>query len=621
MKRSTISPIPTLDLMIAAVSLAAIAVSIVLWLSTTGDSELLHVRLDEVPLLVALAASLPLLWRIFLRVTRREITADLLAGISIFAAVILGEYLAGTIVVFMMSGGQALEALAVRRASFALAALASRVPLLAHLADGSDVSLASVQVGDEIIVHPHEICPVDGVVIVGRSTMNEAYLTGEPYVLPKAVGSSVLSGAVNGQGLLRVRTEKLAADSRYARIMEVMRDAEERRPQIRRVGDRIGAVYTLVILLVAIAAWIVFGSAERFLSILVVATPCPLIIGIPVAVIGSVSLAARRGIVIKDPAILEKIDKCEVAIFDKTGTLTYGEPKLVQVSTADGYMADEVLASVASLEKYSRHPLADAIVSDAQRRGLSLSEAEEVNERPGTGLTGIVGGRRIEVTGRGLIAKKHPRLMKQLPGVTGGLECLVLINGSYAAAFRFRDTPRREGRSFIRHLRPKHGFKRILLLSGDRLSEVEYLARQVGIKEIFASQTPEQKLALVRHETRRADTVFMGDGINDAPALAASTVGIAFGQASDVTSEAASAVILDNSLHKVDELLHIGRRMRTIALQSALGGIVLSLVGVGFAAAGLLGPVAGAITQEVIDLLAISNAVRATLAPRVLSDL
>jgi heavy metal translocating P-type ATPase len=621
MKRSTISPIPTLDLIIAAISLAAIAVSIVLWLSTTGDSELLHVRLDEVPLLVALAASLPLLWRIFLRVTRREITADLLAGISIFAAVILGEYLAGTIVVFMMSGGQALEALAVRRASFALAALASRVPLLAHLADGSDVSLASVQVGDEIIVHPHEICPVDGVVIDGRSTMNEAYLTGEPYVLPKAVGSSVLSGAVNGQGLLRVRTEKLAADSRYARIMEVMRDAEERRPQIRRVGDRIGAVYTLVILLVAIAAWIVFGSAERFLSILVVATPCPLIIGIPVAVIGSVSLAARRGIVIKDPAILEKIDKCEVAIFDKTGTLTYGEPKLVQVSTADGYMADEVLASVASLEKYSRHPLADAIVSDAQRRGLSLSEAEEVNERPGSGLTGIVGGRRIEVTGRGLIAKNHPHLMKQLPGVTGGLECLVLINGSYAAAFRFRDAPRREGRSFIRHLRPKHGFKRILLLSGDRLSEVEYLARQVGIKEIFASQTPEQKLDLVRHETERAATVFMGDGINDAPALAASTVGIAFGQASDVTSEAASAVILDNSLHKVDELLHIGRRMRAIALQSALGGIFLSLVGVGFAAAGLLGPVAGAITQEVIDLLAISNAVRATLAPRVLSDL
>jgi len=276
---------------------------------------------------------------------------------------------------------------------------------------------------------------------------------------------------------------------------------------------------------------------------------------------------------------------------------------------------------VASLEKYSRHPLARPIIAAAKEKGLELLEASELSERPGTGLTGIVGEAKIQVTSRNLLMREQPAIVADLPESVGGLECAVLIDGCFAALFRFRDSPRTEGGSFVRHLRPRHGFERILLASGDRLSEVEYLAHNVGIAEIFASQTPEQKLELVRRETEKADTVFMGDGINDAPALTAATVGIAFGQASDVTSEAASAVILDNSLRRVDELLHIGRRMRTIALQTAIGGITLSLVGVGFAAGGLLSPVAGAITQEIIDLVAILNALRATFAPRVLSDL
>jgi len=391
-------------------------------------------------------------------------------------------------------------------------------------------------------------------------------------------------------------------------------------PQIRRLGDRIGAVYTAVIMFTAIAAWAISGEPERFLSVLVVATPCPLIIGIPIAVIGSVSLAARRGIIIKDPAILEKVDNCSVAIFDKTGTLTYGEPKLVEILPADGFSPNDVLARVASLEKYSRHPLARPILSAATERGLDLLDAAEVNERPGSGLTGIVGDDAVTVTSRKLVSRQQPEMAAAFPAEAGGLECLVLINGRYAGVLRFRDAPREDGRSFVTHLRPRHGIGRVLLVSGDRLSEVDYLARSVGITEVHASQTPEQKLELVRHETAHADTVFMGDGINDAPALAAATVGIALGQTSDVTSEAASAVVLDNSLQKVDELFHIGRRMRAIALQSSIGGILLSLVGVGFAAAGLLPPVAGAIAQEVIDLLAIMNAVRATFAPAVLSD-
>ena len=621
MTRTGKLPVPILDIAVAATSMVAIIVSFSMWVTNAPGLSVGGRSISEISLFVALAAAAPLIWRIGKRIARFEMTADLLAAVSIVAAVLLGEYLAGTIVVLMLSGGEALEALAVRKASFALDALAKRLPSAAHLRDGRDVRIEDVEVGNEVLINPYEICPVDGVVIEGRSTMNEAYLTGEPFVLPKAVGSMVLSGAVNGEGLLTVKAEKLASDSRYSRIMEVMRDAEEKRPQIRRLGDRIGAIYTVVIMAIAIAAWIITGTPERFLSIIVVATPCPLIIGIPIAVIGSVSLAARRGIIIKDPAILEKLDSCRVAIFDKTGTLTYGEPNLVSIETAGTFSRDDVLRLVASLEKYSRHPLARPIIAAAKEKGLELLEASELSERPGTGLTGIVGEAKIQVTSRNLLMREQPAIVADLPESVGGLECAVLIDGCFAALFRFRDSPRTEGGSFVRHLRPRHGFERILLASGDRLSEVEYLAHNVGIAEIFASQTPEQKLELVRRETEKADTVFMGDGINDAPALTAATVGIAFGQASDVTSEAASAVILDNSLRRVDELLHIGRRMRTIALQTAIGGITLSLVGVGFAAGGLLSPVAGAITQEIIDLVAILNALRATFAPRVLSDL
>jgi len=353
---------------------------------------------------------------------------------------------------------------------------------------------------------------------------------------------------------------------------------------------------------------------------LVVATPCPLIIGIPVAIIGSVSLAARRGIIVKDPAVLEKIDTCRIAIFDKTGTLTYGEPKLTEVLPASGFSADDVLAAVASLEQYSRHPLAAAIVGAAAEAKLDLQEAAEVSESPGTGLHGRIGGQTIRVTSRKKLVANTPAEAASLPDLAGGLECVVLIDDRYAATFRFRDEPRPEGRSFVRHLGPAHGFERVMLVSGDRENEVRYLAERVGITEVHAGQSPEQKLELVRAETARANTIFMGDGINDAPALTAATVGIAFGQGSDVTAEAAGAVIMDSSLQRVDELLHIGRRMRSIALQSAVGGMALSLVGIGLASFGMLPPVAGAITQEVIDVLALLNALRTSLTPRILSD-
>jgi heavy metal translocating P-type ATPase len=379
-------------------------------------------------------------------------------------------------------------------------------------------------------------------------------------------------------------------------------------------------VYTPVAVGIAVVAWVATGDPVRFLSVLVVATPCPLLIAIPVAIIGSISLAARRGIIIKDPAVLEKIGTCRVAMFDKTGTLTYGQPKVTEVLVASGFDENEVLSLVASLERYSRHPLAAAVIDEAKKRTVALRDAQEVSERPGEGLLGVVGDRRIQVTSRKAFTVKHPGDVSTLPPIVGGMEAVILVDGRYAATIRFRDEPRADGVSFISHLGKKHHFERVMLISGDRESEVRYLADKVGIKEVYASQSPEQKLALVREETKKANTVFLGDGINDAPALTAATVGIAFGQGSDITTEAAGAVILDSSLQRVDELMHIGKRMRKIALQSAVGGMVLSVIAMLFAAAGYLPPVAGAITQEAIDVFAVANALRVAIKPKALTD-
>ena len=586
--------------------------------------EIRGLPFHELPLIAALLfGGVPLVFDLFVKLLRADFGSDLLAGISIVTAAILGEYLAGAIVVLMLSGGGALEAYAARSASSVLAALARRMPSQAHRKRGvevAEVPLDRVAVGDTLVVFPHEICPVDGSILEGHGTMDESYLTGEPYLRSKTPGSEVLSGAINGDSALTIRADKRAVDSRYAKIMQVMRASEQHRPRLRRLGDQLGAWYTPLAVAIALSAWIASEQANRFLAVLVVATPCPLLIAIPVAIIGSISLAARRGIIIKDPAVLEKIDTCRTAIFDKTGTLTYGQPKMTQLDAVAGVAERDILALVASLERYSKHPLSNAIVAATREAGVPLVDASAVSEPPGKGLQGTVAGKSIQVTSRQKLVADHPEFADRLPSAMSGLECVALMDGRYAATLHFRDQPRAEGAPFIHHLGPKHGFDRILIVSGDRDSEVRYLAEQVGIEEVYSGQSPEQKLELVRAQTKLADTLFLGDGINDAPAMTAATVGIAFGHNSDVTAEAAGAVIMESSLEKVDELFHISHRMRTIALQSAVGGMALSVVGMILAATGYLPPVAGAVAQEVIDVLAVVNALRAAIPPKNLSD-
>ncbi len=586
---------------------------------------LLHAAptLAQAPLVLALVAGgLPLLADLVRKLLRRDIGSDIVAGLSMVAAVWLGEYLAGTIIVLMLSGGVVLEQYAVRNASSVLRALAKRMPSLAHRKRGveiADVALDEVAVGDAIVIFPHEYCPVDGVVVEGHGVMDESYLTGEPFRISKAPGSSVFSGAINGEAVLTITATQRAVDSRYARITEVMRTAERERPALRRLGDQLGAWYAPVALVAALLAWWISGSPRRFLAVLVVATPCPLLIAIPVAIIGAISLAARQGIIITRPTVLEQIDRCDTVIFDKTGTLTYGTPALAEVLCAPGVSRDDLLGLAASLERYSRHPLAQAVLAAAQSERLALHEVAQLQETPGEGLRGVVAGRTVQITGRRQF-EAGLRGPSPLPPPAGGLECVLVVDGAYAATCRFRDEPRAEGSSFIQHLAPRHHLHRILVVSGDRESEVRYLAERFGLREVYAEQSPEQKLAIVRREAAKARTLFVGDGINDAPALMAATVGVAGGQHSDITSAAAGAVILDTSLRKVDELMHISRRMRAIALQSAVGGMALSFGGILLAAAGGLTPVAGAVAQEVIDLLAVGNALRAALPPKTLTD-
>lgn len=604
------------DVIIAAVALLAIGVNLAMRYGFGTPASAYNV-----PLLVALAfGGVPLCGELIYRAARGQFGSDLLAGISIVTAAILHEYLAGVIVVLMLSGGEALEAYAVAHASSVLLALARRMPSTAHRRAGAqiaDIRVDEIGIGDSIVIYPHETCPVDGEVIEGHGSMDESFLTGEPFRMEKAPGVVVISGAVNGESALTIRATKKAIDSRYARIMEVMRTSEANRPKLRRIGDQLGAIYTPIALVIAGAAWIWSGESVRFLSVLVVATPCPLLIGIPVAIIGSVSLAARRGIIIKNPVALERISRCATAIFDKTGTLTYGRPKLTEQHTASNLSPSQALAFAASVEKYSKHPLALAVLNAAAEQNITAPEAEQINETPGRGLTGLVQGHRIRLTSR----QKLPEQQRAfLPKPTGGLECVLLVDERYAATFRFRDAPRQEGVSFIRHLGPKHAFEKLMLVSGDRASEVRYLAEEVGISEVHAEQSPEQKLAIVRDETARANTLYVGDGINDAPAMLASTVPVAIGHNTDVTSAAASVVIMEGDLRRVDELLHIGRNMRRIALQTAVGGMVLSIAGMFAGAVGILPPVAGAITQEVIDVIAVLNALRAALPPREISD-
>jgi heavy metal translocating P-type ATPase len=592
--------------MIVILSLVAIALSSIFYFTSFASPDL--------PLLIIIViGGIPSLLVIIFKLLKGNWGADSLAAIALITAVILNQYLAAVLIVLMLSSGQALESYAMRKASSVLLTLVERMPNIVHRRIAGkieDIDLNSININDEIVVYPHETCPIDGVVVEGNGSMDESYLTGEPYQISKAPGAAVISGAINGETVLVLCTQKLSSDSRYASIVAVLQEAEQKRPSMRRLGDQIGAIFAPIALIIALGTWYFSGEVIRFLAVLVIATPCPLLIAIPITLISAISMAAKKSIIIKDPTVLERLPTCRTAIFDKTGTLTYGKPVLTDILTAENISSNFVLQNVASLERYSKHPLANAVMHAAKNKNIILLDAESISEKPGEGLKGIIGNNKIHITHRKKLMEKNSGFLKELPPTASGLECLILINDKYAATIQFHDLPREESKYFISHLTPAHHFNKVMLVSGDRASEVNYLGALLNLSELHASQTPQQKLEIVRAEIKKAPTLFMGDGINDAPALTAATVGIAFGQFSNVTAEAAGAVIMENTLFKVEELIHLSIATRKIALLSAIGGMTLSIIGMGFAAAGYISPVAGAILQEIIDIVAILNSLR-----------
>ena len=581
-----------------------------------------HGQAAHLILLAAIAlSSIPLCIELIGEVLKRNFSVDALAVLSIATALVLSQYWVAAIVILMLSGGKALEEFAVRRASSVLGALAKRMPQIAHRVspDGCilDVATDSIAVRDRVMLYPHELCPVDGVVLHGLGSMDESFLTGEPFRIAKAPGTTVLSGAINGDAALTIEATKLAVDSRYAKIVEVLHASEQNRPQIRRLGDRIGSWYTPLAVAIALVSWTLSRNPERFLAVLVIATPCPLLIAIPVAIIGAISVGARFGIVIKNPSILEKLDSCRTLIVDKTGTLTYGRPNLTAVVCLGPWPRAYVLRLAASIEKYSKHPLASAVIDAAGEERLQLLNAQDVSESPGEGLTGHIEGHSLALTGRGKLA---PELAMALPPVIPGLECIVLVDGRLAGVIHFEDQPRHESKPFLHHLGAKHKIDEIILLSGDRPAEVSLFAAGMGISHVYGGKSPEEKVEIVREITAKRPTLYLGDGINDAPAMLNATAGVALGVNSDITSEAAGAVILQASLASVDELIHIGSRMRRIAITSAVGGMALSLAGMCAASVGYLSPIQGALLQEAIDLVSILNSLRMILPVGPLTD-
>jgi len=420
----------------------------------------------EMPfVVVVLVVGVPLAFDVVKALLRRDAGVDLLAIATMATAAALGEWLVGAIIALMLSGGEALEEAATRRATSVLSALASRAPTVAHLLRGADmnagtddVAAEAVPIGALAVVLPQELCPIDGNVVSGHGSMDESFLTGEPYQISKGPGSAVLSGAVNGSAALTIRATKKASDSRYAQISAVLSQAEQQRPPMRRIADRLGIWYTLVAVALAVASWAVSGQPQRFLAVMVIATPCPLLIGIPVAIIGAIAVSARNGIIIKSPAILEQVSRCRTMLFDKTGTLTYGRPELTAILPTATVDADQLLGYAAALEDFSRHPLSSAIRTAADAAALPKPPVSHVEEHPGSGLQGTVGGHLVTITGRARAGFADPATV--LPERAAGLECVILLDGQIAGLIRFRDTPRSDARSFVRHLGPRHAVTR-----------------------------------------------------------------------------------------------------------------------------------------------------------------
>jgi heavy metal translocating P-type ATPase len=610
----------------AALLLAAAVAGLVGGLAArlAGAAELANLILG----VTVVAGLVPLAVSVARRLARKEPGVDLVAVVALGGSLALGEYLAGAVIAVMLASGRLLEAHAGDRARRELGALLARAPRVAHryrdATDGragdwdrplADVPVGEVRPGDLLLVKPGEVVPVDGLVVGTTAVLDEAALTGEAEPVERDDGDPVTSGVVNAGSPFDLRATTSAEASTYAGILRLVEQAQASKAPFARLADRYALAFVPLTIGLAGIAWVLSGDPVRALAVLVVATPCPLILAVPVAIVAGLSRAAKRGVVVKGGGVLERLAGARVLLFDKTGTLTAGRPEVVEVEAADGD-ADGLLGLAASVDQVSPHVLAAAIVRAAADRGLGLAFPDEVTEVPGRGIRGRVGGREVAVGKAAFAAPGGPlpawaRRLRRRGATEGFSTVFVAVDGMLAGALGVRDPVRPDTPRTLRDLR-RAGVGRVVMVTGDHPDAAETVGAAIGVDQVLAERTPADKVEAVRLERAGGVTVMVGDGVNDAPALAAADVGVAMGaRGATASSEAADVVMVVDRLDRLAEAIRIARRSRSIAVQSVLAGMGLSLAAMVAAAAGLLTPVAGAVLQEAIDVAVIANALRA----------
>ena len=601
-----------------------------LWLALGGILAGLGLRLAGRPgaaelLWAATAAGvlLPLAARTARSLRRRELGVDLIALAAIVVALVLRQYLAGAVVALMMSGGQALEGFAARRARRDLARLLGRAPATARRFEGGgyrEVPVDAVAPGDRLLIRMGDILPVDGVVQDHAAVIDESALTGEPLPVERPPGERVRSGTVNAGPGFELLAAATARDSTYARILRLVDEAERAKAPFVRLADRYARVFLPLTAAFSLAAWGISGEPLRALAVLVVATPCPLILAAPVAFLAGLSRAARRGVIVKGGRALEALAAARVVLIDKTGTVTAGQARVASVHPSEPTGEAALLAAAASLDQVSTHVFAGPIVAAARARGFALVFPTAVAEEPGRGITGAVGARQVALgslrwlAGRGIEVTPTASELQEAWAQAGDAGVAVAIDGRLAGLVRLEDPMRADAPEVVAALR-RAGIGRVVLVTGDLAAAAARIGARLGVDRVLAECSPAEKVAAVREEGRRGATAMIGDGLNDAPALAAAGVGVAIApRGAAAPAEAADIVLISDDLGRVVETLAIARRSHSIARQSVLAGMGLSLAAMAAAAAGWLTPLAGALVQEAVDLGVILNALRALTA-------
>ena len=576
-------------------------------------------QVDRVWIVAVILLGAPIVWKMLVAARHGRFATDLVAAAAIIAAVLLREPLPGLVIVLMQTGGEALERYAEGRASAAVRELEAAFPRHAHRVRDSgteDIDANAVAVGDTLLLRPGELVPCDGIVVGGLSDVDTSSLTGEPVPIAASSGVRLLSGSLNGSGSLTMRVTAIAGASQYARIVELVRSAQATKSPLQRVAERYAVWFTPLTALACAATYYASGDWTRVLAVLVVATPCPLILAPPVAIVAGINRAARRQIIVRNGAALEQLGSITTAVFDKTGTLSVGRPALQSIDAVDGIPEGDALRFAAALEQSSSHPLARVVVRAAAQGAGTLPVPSEVVESAGQGVTGMVEGRRVHVGSGKYVAASAPadaKMMHAAREADPGLKSFVAIDGRLVGVMHFADTLRPDVGALLARLK-RLGVRRTILLSGDHDATTRAVAERVGIAEVRGDLLPQDKVAAVKQLVRDGEVVLMvGDGTNDAPALSAAHVGIALsGHGGGITSEAADVIILSDHLDRVGDAIAIARRTTRVARQSIWAGLGLSGIAMIFAGVGMIAPTAGALLQEAIDVAVILNALRAS---------